>query len=104
MTYSIYVGNIATTVSTQQLTNLFSQVGEVLDVWINPLYENITYGFVKFSTEVATKEACKQFNGLKLDYSHIKVNFSLKNESSDISNKDSILLKLPKKQAHVKTT
>ena len=101
MTYSVYVGNIPTTVSTEQLTNLFLQVGEVLDVWINPLHENITYGFVKFSTEVASQEAIKRFNGLKLDYSHIKVNFSLKNESS---NKDSILLELPKKKPHVKTT
>ena len=98
MTYSVYVGNLPTTVSTEQLTNLFFQVGEVLDVWINPLYQNITYGFIKFSTEVATQEACKRFNGLKLDYSHIKVNFSMKNETeSSISNKDSILLELPKK-------
>lgn len=37
MTYSVYVGNLPTTVSTEQLKNLFSQVGEVLDVWINPL-------------------------------------------------------------------
>ena len=105
MTYSVYVGNLPTTVSTEQLTNLFSQVGEVLDVWINPLYENITYGFIKFSTEVATQEACKRFNGLKLDYSHIKVNFSIKNEtesSSYISNKGSILLELPKKTGYCK--
>ena len=106
MTYSVYVGNLPTTVSTEQLKNLFSQVGEVLDVWINPLYENITYGFIKFLTEVATQEACKQFNGLKLDYSQIKVNFSIKNEtesSNKLSNessytyRDSILLELRKK-------
>ena len=92
MTYSVYVGNLPTTVSTEQLKNLFSQVGEVLDVWINPLYENITYGFIKFLTEVATQEACKQFNGLKLDYSQIKVNFSIKNEtesSNKLSNESS---------------
>ena len=35
MTYSVYVGNLPTTVSTEQLKNLFSQVGEVLDVWIH---------------------------------------------------------------------
>ena len=108
MTYSVYVGNLATTVSTEQLTNLFSQVGEVLDVWINPLHERITYGFVKFCTEIATQKACEQFNGLKLDYSEIKVNFSMKNEtesSNKLSNQssytnrhdnDSILLELPK--------
>ena len=101
MTYSVYVGNIPTTVSTQQLTNLFSQVGKVLDVWINPLHENITYGFVKFSTEVASQEAIKRFNGLKLDYSHIKVNFSMKNETKS-SNSDSILLELPKKTGQSK--
>ena len=105
MTYSVYVGNLPTTVSTEQLKNLFSQVDEVLDVWINPLYEHITYGFIKFLTEVAAQEACKQFNGLKLDYSQIKVNLSIKNEtqsSNESSNKstrkrDSILLELPKK-------
>ena len=101
MTYSVYVGNIPTTVSTEQLTNLFSQVGEVLDVWINPLHENITYGFVKFSTKVATQEAIKRFNNLKLDYSHIKVNFSMKSETES-SNSDSILLELPKKTRQCK--
>ena len=96
MTYSVYVGNLPTTVSTEQLKNLFCQVGEILDVWINPLHEEITYGFIKFSTEVAAQKACKQFNDLKLDYSQIKVNLS-ETESSYTSNRDSILLELPKK-------
>ena len=102
MTYSIYIGNLPTTISTEQLNDLFCQVGEVLDVWINPLYKDITYGFIKFSTELAAQEACKRFNGLKLNYSQIKVNLSIKNEtknesSNESSNKDSILLELRKK-------
>ena len=111
MTYSVYVGNLPTTVSTEQLKNLFSQVDEVLDVWINPLYERITYGFIKFSTKVAAEEACQQFDNLKLDYSQIKVNLKTQssnetqssNKSSNKSSnestrkRDSILLELPKK-------
>ena len=113
MTYSVYVGNLPTTVSTEQLKNLFSQVDEVLDVWINPLYGNITYGFIKFSTEVATQKACKQFNGVKLDNCQIKVNFSMKKteSSNKLSNQssytykddDSILLELPQKTRICKT-
>lgn len=48
MTYSVYVGNLPTTVSTEQLKNLFSQVGEVLDVWINPLYETLRMVLLNF--------------------------------------------------------
>ena len=45
--YEVYVGNLSTTVSTEKLKDLFSQVGQVLDVWINPQFKKITYGFVK---------------------------------------------------------
>ena len=97
--YSVYVGDLPTTVSTEQLQNLFCQVGQILHVWINPLYKTITYGFIEFSNEVAAEEACKRFNGLKLDFSQIKVKLSekTKNELSSEFNKDSILLELPKK-------
>ena len=97
--YNVYVGNLPTTVSKEKLMNLFSQVGEISHVWINPLYETITYGFIEFSNEVAAEEACKRFNGLKLDSYQIKVNLSkkTKNELSSEFNKDSILLELPKK-------
>ena len=89
----VYVGNLPTTISTEKLTNLFSQVGEILDVWINPLYEAITYGFIKFSTELAAQNACEQFNNLQIDYSHIKVNI----KETELNYRENILLELPKK-------
>ena len=96
--YSVYIGNLPTTILTEQLQKLFSQVDRVLDVWINPLFKTVTYGFAKFSTEVAAKEACKQFNGLKLDSHQIKVNLSLSEKPKNkLSCTDSILLELPKK-------
>ena len=90
--YSVYVGDLPTTVSTEQLQNLFCQVGQILHVWINPSYKTITYGFIKFSNKAAAQEACKRFNGLKLDFSQIKVNLSTEN---DKFNNSSILLELP---------
>ena len=98
--YSVYVGNLSTTVSTQQLTNLFSQVDQVVDVWINPLFKKVTYGFVQFTNMNAVKKACGRFNGLKLDFFEIKVNLSnqTKTTSHFIKPNDSILLDLPKKK------
>ena len=96
MTYEVYVGNLPTTVSTEKLKNLFSQVGQILDVWINPSYEKITYGFIKFANMVA-----KRFNDQKLDFFQIKVRLSeqtkLKLKFKPTRPNNSILLELPKK-------
>ena len=81
--YQVYVGNLPVTVTTEQLKNLFSQVGQVLHVWINPLFKKITYGFVEFDNVISAEDACKQFNDLKIDFAQIKVRISerTKNES-----------------------
>ena len=47
--YEVYVGNLSTTVSTEILKKLFSQVGQILHVWINRSFDKITYGFVEFA-------------------------------------------------------
>lgn len=98
--YEVYVGNLSTTVSTEKLKNLFSQVDQILHVWINPSYEKVTYGFIKFANAVAAEEACKRFNDQKLNFFQIKVRFSkqtkLKLPKPHIRN-NSILLELPKK-------
>ena len=74
--YQVYVGNLSTTVSTEKLKDLFSQVGEVLDVWINPQFKKITYGFVKFDNIISAEDACEQFNDQNIDFFQIKVRIS----------------------------
>ena len=76
MTYEVYVGNLSTTVSIENLKDLFSQVGQILHVWINPLYEKVTYGFIEYANVVAAEEACERFNNRQLDFCQIKVAFS----------------------------
>ena len=101
MTYEVYIGNLPTTVSTEKLKNLFSQVGQILHVWINPSYEKITYGFIEFANMVAAEEACKRFNDQKLDFFQIKVRLSeqtkLKLKFKPTRPNNSILLELPTK-------
>ena len=81
--YHVYVGNLSTSITTQQLKDLFSQVGEVLNVWINQSNQKITYGFVEFDNVISAEDACKKFNEFKLDFSHITVRISdrTKNQS-----------------------
>ena len=111
--YEVYIGNLTTTVSTEKLKDLFSQVGEVIDVWINPQFKQITYGFVKFDNIISAEDACEQFNGQNLDSLQIKVRISERTKSDlqvkskiktkgDLSlvtapKREGILLELPKK-------
>ena len=39
--YQVYVGNLSTAITTEQLKNLFSQVGQVLNVWIKTKASNL---------------------------------------------------------------
>ena len=95
--YDVYIGNLSTSVSIEKLRNLFSQVGQVLHVWINPLYKKVTYAFIEFANVFAAKEACKRFNNQQLDFYQIKVAISKRSKRDSAS--DSILRKeLPKKK------
>ena len=102
--YQVYVGNLPTSITTEQLKDLFSQVGQVLHVWINTSFEKITYGFVEFDNVISAEDACERFNNLKLDSEQIKVSkkqSKLKNDNNynndNVSKSDSILLELPKR-------
>ena len=109
--YEVYIGNLPTTVSDEQLKDLFSQVGEVISVWINPQFKKITYGFVKFDNVIFAEDACEQFNGQNLNSSQIivriseqtKRNLQVKskiksdNSLSAAPKREGILLQLPKK-------
>ena len=120
--YEVYVGDLPITISKEQLENLFSQVGEVLNVWINQSFKKITYGFVEFTNVISAENACEQFNDLKLDFSQIKVRLSArckqklevkvrtpndnielpKAENYKVKRPKSILLELPMKKGKSK--
>ena len=79
--YEVYVGNLSTAVTTEQLKDLFSQVGQVLNVWIKTSFDEITYGFVKFDNIISAEDACKQFDKFKLDITNITVRISDRTEN-----------------------
>ena len=99
--YQIYVGNLPTGVLKHELEDLFSQVGDVLNIWINPKYKLVTYAFIGFNDSDTANEACKRFDNYELDFFKIKVKRSFKN--IEIRNARSILLELPKKKGTSKS-
>ena len=99
--YDVYVRNLSVTVSKERLRNLFSEVGEILSIWINQNHQKFTYGFIAFYHLMDAKKACEQFNNHNLDEFVIKVNLSQRTEQK-LNNcvrkkRDSILLELPKR-------
>ena len=99
--YDVYVGNLSVTVSMVRLRNLFSEVGEILSIWINQKHERFTYAFIAFYHLIDAKKACEQFNNRNLDEFVIKVNLSKRTEqklNNSIRKKtNGILLELPKR-------
>ena len=100
--YDVYVGNLSVTVSMVRLRNLFSEVGEILSIWINQKHERFTYAFIAFYHLIDAKKACEQFNNRNLDEFVIKVNLSKRTEqklNNSVRKKtNSILLELPKRK------
>ena len=94
--YQVYVGNLPADVSKQQLQELFSQLGDVLNIWINKKYKALTYAFIGFSDSDTCNEACKRFDNYELDFFKIKVRRSFKNIA--FREEKSILLDLRKKK------
>ena len=103
--YQMYVGNLPTNVSKQQLKELFSPLGDVVDIWINKKYKALTYAFVGFADSNTCNEACKRFDNYELDFFKLKVKRSFKNIAwrNEKSNEKSILLNLPKKTGMTKS-
>ena len=102
--FSVYVGNLLRSVSEKKLQDLFSQVGEVLSVWINPLYEQITYGFIEFNNLADAEQAIERFSNVELDFYRIKVKMSTQTKLKISKTKNnSILLELPKKTGESKS-
>ena len=96
--FQVYVGNLLTSILKEELEDLFSEVGDVAFVWINPKYEAITYAFIGFHDSDTAKEACKRFDNYELNFCKIKVKMSFKSVKIE-SNRKGILLDLPKKKS-----
>ena len=99
--YDVYVGNLSVTISREKLRNLFSEIGEILFIWINQKHQRFTYAFVAFYHLTDAKKACEQFNNRNLDGFIIKVNLSIKTKlkvDNCVRKKtNDILLELPKR-------
>ena len=96
--YEVYVGNLPSDVSEQQLKELFLPLGDVVDIWINKKYKSRTYAFVGFADSNTCNEACKRFDNYELHFFKLKVKRSFKKV-----NEKSILLDLPKKTSASKS-
>jgi len=73
----LYVGNISFKSDEAELTELFSQVGEVTSV--NLITDKMTgrprgFGFVEYATPEAGTEAVKKFDGFDFQGRALKVN------------------------------
>ena len=96
--YEVYVGNLPTDVLKQKLEELFSDVGDIVSIWINPKYKQITYAFITFGDYDTANEACKRFDNYELNFSKLKVKMSFMNVGSK-----GILLDLTKKKGRSKS-
>ena len=90
--YEVYVGNLPSDTAKKQLKNLFSQVGHVKSIWINPKYKPLTYAFVGFDNLKSTNDACEFLNNIEVNTHRIKVK-----QSSKRVHEKGILLNLPKR-------
>jgi cold-inducible RNA-binding protein len=73
----LYVGNLAWTVTDQDLQDAFAEAGEVSSSQV--IMDRATnrsrgFGFVEMATEEGADEAIKRLNGLELKGRPIKVN------------------------------
>lgn len=77
MAKKLYVGNLARSVTTDQLRELFAEAGEIVDVTIitdRESGESRGFAFIEMATEAAGKEAIKRFNGHEIENRALAVN------------------------------
>ena len=99
--YEVYVGNLPANVSKEQLHELFSPLGDVVNIWINTKYKAVTYAFVGFADVDTCNEACKRYDNYELDFFKLKVKRSFK--TITFGKEKGILLDLKKKTAPSKS-
>ena len=76
MTTRIHVGNLPSTASTEQLTQLFSPFGDVVETTIitdRDTGQSKGFAFVQMSQDAAAQAAIAQLNGTTLDDRAIRV-------------------------------
>lgn len=74
---NIYVGNLAYSVTVEELTTLFSEYGEVINInLITDKYSGQSkgFGFVEMSKQEDAEEAIKALNGCLMQDRNLKVN------------------------------
>ncbi|MCL4250622.1 MAG: RNA-binding protein [Anaerolineae bacterium] len=77
MAKKLYVGNLSYSTTQEQIHELFSQVGEVVDVAIiidRDSGRSKGFGFVEMATDEAAQEAIRRYNGSTLDSRTLTVN------------------------------
>lgn len=77
MSTRIYVGNLPYTTTDEQLRQLFSQYGEVVDVRVisdRNTGQSKGFGFVEMGSDAATRDAIAQLNGTMLGDRSLRVN------------------------------
>ena len=94
-TYEVYVRNLQSNTAKEQLKNLFSKVGDVVCIWINPKFKPLTYAFIGFDNLKSANDACKRFDNVELNSKRITVRRSFKSVTCQDAG---ILLELPKKK------
>ena len=99
--YEVYVGNLPGNVLKEQLDELFSSLGDVVNIWINTKYKTVTYAFVGFADLDTCNEACKRYDNYELDFFKLKVRRSFK--TITFGKEKGILLDLKKKTAPSKS-
>jgi len=85
MANKLYVGNLTFDTTEQDVTELFSQAGEVQQVeMINDRETGRSrgFGFVTMATEEGAREAISKFEGADLDGRKLTVNEARERESS----------------------
>lgn len=73
----LYVGNLSYRTRDDQLRDVFSQAGEVVDVYLPTDRETGRmrgFGFVEMGTDDEAREAIRMFDGYTLDDRQLRVN------------------------------
>eukprot|EP00494_Astrolonche_serrata_P029964 UN30231 len=76
MSWGVFVGNLPSQTSTDELTNLFSEHGEIESVKVFSSESEMSHGFVNFSEVSSQHEAVKSKHGINYKGKNIQVRIS----------------------------
>lgn len=87
----VFVGSLSWNTSEKELTDLFSQVGEIVEAKVITDREtgrSRGFGFVTFSGPEEANNAVERFNGVELDGRNINVNIAREKRKRNNFNRD----------------